>query len=293
MINHLEGKHLKLVHYLCNECKKQQNITFTDKDKSDFYPPPPFNGLTLFSHLHTCKGGVTGVNNLYIDHNLDVRSYNFVKLPEFQRKRKMMIPGAPKPKNPEVNITHIRAKNDLNIIMINEVAGANITIGTIPETDPVKILSSDMEMVQIKYFESNTKLDNLMEKWMQMLVNSIEVLLPSNIGLILESLIYILEEKRMFPSDFDAKLIRTILASHDVYISNVSEDSVDHLKNIYEDGEYMVGIIALLKENSTMRLHDFTNQMRGVSIKKIIYAILMLENHGAIHVDRPGILSMM
>lgn len=287
----MTGDYYKRVVYLCNECKLQQRIIWSELDREKWYPPPPYNGLALFSHIHPCKGGILGVNNLYIDHNLDVRSYQFVKLPEFQRKKKLMIPGAPKPKNPEVNLTHIKEKGDLNMIIINEMAGANITIGKIPEEDPIKIVSSEMEMVQIKYYSSNTTFSKFMNKWINLFVNAVEMLLPSTLGLYVDALIYILEEKNTLPGDFDTQILKMILASLDVYITSQPIDDISHLSSIYGDeGALMVEIFDILHDNIAVRLHELVLNLKNVSIKKIIYSVLMLENHGAIIVDRPGII---
>ena len=108
-----------VVTYLCNECKTTQNVIFTPIMNQEFILDDPefqASGLALYSHMHVCKFGILGVNSLFIDHNLHVRSYNYVNLPKYKIKTKVSIPMPGAPKSDEgatstLRVTHVRDKN--------------------------------------------------------------------------------------------------------------------------------------------------------------------------------------
>ncbi|MCY3410821.1 MAG: hypothetical protein INQ03_04200 [Candidatus Heimdallarchaeota archaeon] len=289
----------KRVVYLCNECNITQNIVFTPEMKEE-YIPKDLNGLALYSHIHTCALGMLGVNNLYIDHNLDVRSYQYIKLPKYVPKKKVAIPmpGAPKVGGEaglkELKITQVARKNDLNLVINFELIGTELTIGTFDRKNspPVKKLSSDMEMVSLIYYRSNTGYTSQIEKWLIEFVNSIEMIPPSKLGIIVEVLRYILEEKDNEPGEFEKMILKTILASHEIYFQNNNTNlDVSFLKELYgeNEGNAMASILDLIDQFPLMPLHNYALNL-DEEIVFVIYCFLIMEKHGLITIHRPGII---
>ncbi len=292
------SSHEKQVVYLCDVCKTTQMILFTPKMKEEFLPKD-LNGLALYSHSHMCANGMIGVNNLYIDHNLDVRSYNFLKLPKYVPKKKMVIPMPGKPVDNDnlkfIHITHINSKNDLNIILFNEMTGTEIQIGTFDKknTSPQKIVKSEMEMVILKYYYSNTMYTSQIEKWLVSLTCFLEMIPPSKLGIIVEVFRYILEEKNKMPTKFEQMIMKTILASHEIFFTNNNTNmDTAFLTGLYgeAEGKTMQAIMELIDENPLMALHQYSQKLNE-EIVYTIYCFLILEKHGLITINRPGIIT--
>lgn len=287
----------KQVVYLCNSCKKTQMILFTPQMREEFLPKD-LNGLALYSHSHICTYGMIGVNNIYVDHNLDVRSYQFQKLPKYIIPKKTLVPlpGSKKTVDNlrEIHLTHINNMNDLNIILTNEMIGTEIVIGKFDKekNSPLKIMRSDMEMVELKYYRSNTPYTSQIEKWLSALLNFLEMIPPSKLGIIVEIFQYILEEKNKFPTKFEKMILKTILASHEIFfVNNNTNMDTSFLQGLYgeNEGATMQKILQLIDEYPLMPLHEYSLKTKE-DIVFVIYCFLLLEKHGLIEINRPGII---
>ena len=283
------------VQYLCNKCKISQIIQFTDQMKEIYVTKDP-NGLSLYSHIHLCEDGFVGINNLYIDHNLDVRSYSFVEIPQYKRKVKMMVPGAPKIKKDKelINVTHISFKNDLNLLIQFDISEFVIQIGSYNHSNnvPLQTLVSSSGIVCIHYYESAMKFTSQLEQWLQTLLDSLEVLVPNKLGLIVEILQFIIRDKDKFPSDLDKNIIKTILVSHDIFFEFNQGVDISHLSHAYgeENGVLMEALIEIIETNPLIKLHKLVLKFKK-SVITIMFALLILEIHGVIKINRPGIMS--
>lgn len=287
------------VQYLCNECNVAQNIVFSPKMKKE-YIPKDLSGLALYSDIHICTMGILGVNNLYIDHNLHVRSYSYVKLPDYKAKKSNGIPMPGKSSEDshdltEIIITQIFEKNDINITIYNAYSETLLNLGNVDynKQAPVKTLTSAMGIVNLKFYYSKTRYTSQLEKWLELFVNIYESLPPSRFGVIVEVLRFLLDEKDNFPSEFDEMIMKTILASHEIYFELVEgAHDGDFLDNVYGEGEgkVMKLILELIEENPMLPLHDYSLTLKE-EIVFVIYCFLLLEKHGLIIIYRPGIIT--
>ena len=75
----------KVVTYVCDACKQVRRLAFTPERYAQ-YVSDNLTGLALFSDIHNCVEGLRGVNNLHIDHDYNVRSFEYLKLPEYRKK---------------------------------------------------------------------------------------------------------------------------------------------------------------------------------------------------------------
>lgn len=263
--------------------------------KEEYLGDPDSNGLTLYSHIHICKFGFLGVNNLQIDHNLHVRSYNFIELPEYKKPSVAVVPGAPKviSDKRQVRVTHLLEKNALNIIIRNEISDYQINVGTIDFSKMAarKTIRSMNGKVIGKFYYSNSVYTSQMEKWGELFLNLIEYLLPSKLGVILEVLQFIMEEKNEFPSQLDKNIIQTILSSHDIFFEIIAEEDKDQLMESYgeSEGSTMIKILEAIKQDMMIQLHQLVLDLKE-DIIFIIYCALILERHGYIIIHRPGII---
>lgn len=283
------------VQYLCNQCKTSQLIHFNEEMKKE-YISSNLNGLSLFSHIHLCENGLAGVNNLYIDHNMNVRSYSFIEIPQYKRKIKMKIPGAPKiQKQMEtIKLTHISYKNDINLFIQFEMSEFSIQIGpnNLSNSVPEKSMVSSGGFIRLHYFESGSKFTSQLEQWLMVFIDNLEILIPGKLGIIVEILQFIIKDRENYPSDLDKNIIKTILVSHDIFFDFIQGINVSHLAHAYgeENGILMLKIMDMIEKESMIKLHEMVLKFKK-SIVTIMFALLILEMHGVIIINRPGIMS--
>lgn len=283
------------VQYLCNQCKISQNIQFTD-DMKDLYITRDPNGLSLYSHVHLCEMGMAGVNNLFIDHNLDVRSYSFIEFPGFKKLSKMLIPGTPEVKKEKkiVHLTHITHKNDLNILIQFDMASFVVQIGPYNHSNnvPQHTLVSNSGIVNIHYYESDVKFTSQIEQWLDTLLDNLEILVPGKLGIVIELLQFIIRDNDKYPTDLDKNIIKTILVSHDIFFELNREVDINHLSHAYgeENGMLMRGLIEMIEKDPLVQLHQMVLTFKK-NIVATMFALLILEVHEAIIIHRPDIMS--
>ena len=285
---------------LCNECNNPQTIIFTPSMKQSYILEDPefqARGLALYTDTHSCLQGITGANNLFIDHNLHVRSYKYLNLPEYKPKPKGGIPlpsAQPTDDTMEkIHISHIKEINDLNMTMHIAFFDAMFIFGhpDIQNAAPLKLLRSDSQLVTLRYYHSNSRYTSQMEKWLMLFINIFEYLPPSRLGLVLELIKFILEGKDNFPSEFDENIIKLILASHEIFLELNEMTGTEYLDAYGKDEALtMKELLLLLQEDPLKPLHQFSNDLNE-DVVFTIYCILILEKHGSITVHRPGIIS--
>lgn len=283
------------VQYQCNQCKISQIIQFTNEMREQYITRDP-NGLSLYSHIHLCENGMAGVNNLFIDHNLDVRSYSFIELPQYKRELKMSIPGAPKIDKEKsiIKVTQISYKNDLNIKIQFEAGKFDIDVGSFSpaKSNLQNILVSPFNLVYLHFYESEVRFTPQVEQWLNALIENLEILVPGKLGLIIEILQFIIRDKDKYPSDLDKNIIKTILVSHDIFFELNSEVDISHLSHAYgeENGVLMLNIIEMIEKDAMVNLHNMVLNFKK-NVVTIMFALLILEVHGVVTIYRPGIMS--
>ncbi len=236
------------------------------------------------------------MNNLQLDHNLHVRSYDYVDIPRYKRKVKMMIPGAPKMKKHKetIVVTQIFDKNDLNLLIQFDMSDFAIQIGQYNHSNnvPEHTLVSPTGIISIHYYESDIKFTPKLEKWLNTLTENLEILVPARLGIVIELIQFIIKDKDKYPSDIDKNIIKTILVSHDIFFEFNQGVDVSTLAHAYgdENGYLMLELISLIREKPMVKLHELVLAVKR-SIVEIMFALLILEIHGVININRPGIMS--
>lgn len=285
-----------LVQYLCNQCKVSQTIKFTEEMREMYVTRDP-NGLSLYSHIHLCENGMAGVNNLNLDHNIHVRGYNFIEIPRYKKKKKtMMVPGAPKAKKEkqDVRVTQIFEKDDLNILIQFDMSEITIQIGQYNHTNnvPAETITSNTGTVSIHYYKSKVKFTKQLEKWLRIVIDSWEMLIPSKLGLVVEVLQFIITDKDKYPSEMDENIIKSILVSHDIFFEFRQSSDFSTLSHAYgeENGTLMKNCMDWIQENPMTNLHEMVLKFKK-PVVEVMFALLILEVHGIIVINRPGIMS--
>lgn len=291
--------------YKCQHCQQTRTIDLDPEVHREMVNESP-NGLVMFSDSHRCENGIIGINNLQIDSHFVVRGFSFLELP--QRK----IPalpglGIPIPKahsSDEMKtfyITHIPPDESLKIVIIDKMLNVKINIGRVSEIDEFQILTihSDLGLLEIVFYPSNVIFTPMLEKWLTTLVNILEVLPATKIGLIVDTLKYILDSSSIEPIEFDIIFLKTILASHEIYFERVEGDELswaDHLainarpKYREKDVGVMMKIMAHLEENPYIPLQQYVSREIHQDLRYLIYIFLLLEVEGLIRIERPGIV---
>lgn len=288
------------VKYFCDVCKSTRKLKITRSDHEQLITNSP-NGLVLYSDVHICENGITGVNNLQIDGEYHVRSFVTLKLPEYQAQSSLIPkPGIPKPDNlTTMRILELPFDPHLNLIIEFNMLNSKIIIGgrNFDQTslDKAKyLILSDFTGVSISIFSISSSSEYI-DEWFSNLANTLELIPATKLGLIIESLKYIADIYHNPPSEFDIVFLRTILTSHEVYfiIDDLSE--MMNLPARYpstfneENMTIIEKFVAVLMDNQFLSLQDF-NQMVDRDVIYLIYLLLLLEKEHIIVIERPGIV---
>ncbi len=286
----------QVVTYVCDACKQVRRLAFTPEIYSQ-YVADDLTGLALFSDIHDCADGLKEVNNLYIDHDFNVRSFALLKLPEYRKKQVGMIPipsAAAVDDLKDIILTQINKKNDLNIEIHELALDVKIIVGEAAEV-PISTLESDMGMVQLNFYPSTTIYTPEIEIWFNQFVNIIEILPPTKISFLIEVIQYILDNMDHNPTEFDLKLVKTILASHEVFFTL---SKIERLTSFVSNNPYdlsskdlgiMQNMIDTIDEKPMIPLKDFVI-LYDIDFVHTIYLFLILEVQKIVIIDRPGIV---
>jgi len=258
------------------------------------------NGLVIYSDVHTCKDGVLEVNNLQIDKNYHIRSFEFLKLPEYRKKIKSMIPVPGLKKSVDdmdlIKIMEIDRNQEINLVIEDHFLNVMIRIGRFDHTvEPQKTLNSELGGITLYIFENGGELTQTLEAWYQYLIDTLEILPPTKLGMLLETLWYFMDNQNTEPSAFDKSIVRTILASHEIFFEI---NDITNVMNIYQkysesfseaDFDIIDQFLSSLQDNPRMPIQFFTDKS-DKDLVYLIYLFLILEKEDVIKIDRPGIV---
>ena len=264
------------------------------------------NGLVMHSDSHRCENGIIGINNLQIDKHFSVRGFTFLELPQRKLPQAAGL-GIPVPKSHATGdlktyiITHIPPNEVLRVIIIDHMLNVKINIGKVVENKDIPILTvnSDMGLLKIEFYPSEVIFTPMLEKWFTILVNIMEILPATKIGLIVDTLKYVLDSSFNEPLKFDVIFLKTILASHEIYFEMVEGSDLswaDHLainatpKYREKDVAVMMKIMAHLEENPYIPLQQYVSKELHQDLRYLIYIFLLLEVEELIRIERPGII---
>ncbi len=299
------GYNMPDARYYCDHCKQTRVIGF-DTDLHHAMVDKSPNGLIVYSDSHRCENGIIGINNLQIDKHFSVRGYTFLELP--QRKTPQLSNlGIPVPKATSTEkvktyfITHVPPDEGLRIVIIDHMLNVKINIGKVVENEDISILTvnSDMGLMEIVFYPSEVTFTPILEKWLTILVNIMEILPATKIGLLVDTLKYVLDSSLNEPIEFDVVFLKTILASHEIYFEMIEGGELswaDHLaihaspKYREKDVAVMMKIMAHLQENPYIPLQQYVSKGLHQDLRYLIYIFLLLEVEGLIRIERPGII---
>lgn len=260
------------------------------------------NGLVLYSDLHRCDEGILAINNAYVDLDFAVRSFSSIELPDKRNPSTKSFPGLPMPQTriaqttKEYLITQMLPKKSLRLIIEDSRLDAIIKIGRIPRKEkPIAVAESDQGSIVLDYYPSEMEYNTNMEKWFNILVNQLELLPVTRLGLFVETLRFIHSFYRSPPDAFQIKQLQTILSSHETYFRTLIELSKGGTlgtvgaKYGKELEILAIKILDVLKENPKFNLKEIALKLDWDLIH-LIYTLLIMEQEGFIEIQRPVIV---
>ncbi|OLS17062.1 MAG: hypothetical protein HeimC2_45150 [Candidatus Heimdallarchaeota archaeon LC_2] len=293
---------VRITKYYCKLCENNRNIELNEALHFEKIKNSD-NGLVLYSDIHYCKDRITGVNNLRIDGNFAIRAFEAQELPPVRSAHKFAIPGVGKIISKtyglkKLYITHLDLNTDFKLIIKDEPLMTIMNFGVDEEEIdfPIQSITSDLGTIILTFYESDIVYSQTIEKWLYVLVNSLEILPPTRFGLVLETIKYIMNFHNEEPTKFEISLIRTMLASHEIYFQITSDpDRYDNvavqLSSILSgiDTTFLMEILVFLELNPSAPLIEYI-KTHHYDLEYLIYLFLILEKENFIIIDRPGIL---
>ncbi len=293
--------------FQCQECKemRQYQVDVLDHEKRI---SKSSNGLVIYSETHRCSDGLLNINNLQIDANYAVRSYGQLKLPEHRKATPKAVPGLPSPKiihdedRKNFNITSMLPENGFRLVIYDEMVNVSINIGEVKvKKEPIiSRIESDHGYIIADYYHSKIPFSDNVEKLLVILINTLEIVPPTKIGLFVETLRYIHEIQQSSPSAFHIKLLKTILTTHETYFILENVENVDpitsDLKYKYGDemGNFAKELVDHLFKNPMTTLQNFMNlesaAHKNDDLIYLIHTFMLIEQTGLLIIDRPGIV---
>lgn len=281
--------------YYCNNCNSTRRFRIPRTKHEKLIEKSP-NGLVLYSDIHPCTDRLLEVVNLRIDKDLNVRSFELLKLPEY-KKQVVAIPVPSMNKDTDLAIVAIYRENQLNLKIQDHFMNYTLRIGrasaTKDESIAISKLDSDLGGITLQYFPSHIFYTPAVENWLSKLINILEILPPTKPGLLISAFRYFIDRHEDYPNEFDETFMKTILASHEVIAkpSNSENKELLMVKHSFsdEDTELINRIIDEVNK-SEISLLDFA-KTSGKDFTDLIYLFLLLEKEDIIKVERPGIVA--
>lgn len=287
-------------HYQCLLCQKRRTIKFDAKEHEDLVYDSP-NGLALYSDIHRCDEGILAINNLHIDINYDVRSFSSLELPDKRKPVSKALPGLPIARAhipQQLNIYHI-TQMDLNkefrLTIEDTRLNAVINIGRVSKREKaIAAVESDQGSVILFYYPCDIEYNTYIERWMNILVNQLELLPVTRLGLFVETVRFIHGLVRSNPDAFQAKQLQTILSSHETYfkvlvteVEEVGKLEICKIKYNEEVRNSAERILQSLRKNTGLNLKEVAFKV-DLDLIYLIYTFLIMEQEGIIEVLRPS-----
>ena len=284
--------------YLCDTCTSTRLYNITRESHENAIKNSS-NGLVTYSDIHRCKNGFLGINNLHVDHNYSVRSLEHLILPSEKRYKKAS-PGLPMPvakaeKINKVAITEMLPEGKgFRLIILDHDLGINLNLGKVKDKEiPIKSFKSRFGGIDLSFYKSDQDLDENIENWLIELINLLEELPPTKVGLFIETLRYIYSLRKIGPAKFHLNMLHTILTSHKIHIDLVTRPPNFELvetkfKEVYgsETVDMMSKLLIYIDLNPNTPLHKYT-QSNHEDMSFLIYLFLILEQEQLIQINRP------
>ncbi len=294
----LSENNVRMTKYFCTYCSKQRILNLDMAEHERLLSLSP-NGLRLFSDIHKCKDSQIEAVNLSIDADYNIRSQELLKIPEYKVMNAYSIPMPSLKKNQDdaitIRITHFE-NHDLRLILDSSMLQTTIIVGDIDESeDPLFTQTSTFEGIELKFYKSKKIVGPHLTEWFQFFVDTLEILPPSHLGNLLEVLDYICERHKYEVQNFDREFVRTILASHEVYVMLKDNVSLQYLKERLshvlrsDDFQIVDTYLQILEEMKAPSVSHLLN-LNAKNYIHQLYIILIMEKEGFFQIDRPGIV---
>ncbi|MDH5647570.1 MAG: hypothetical protein OEZ01_16285 [Candidatus Heimdallarchaeota archaeon] len=273
--------------YQCSECKE---VRFISVQLSHTNPnsPKDANGLVIYSDIHRCRNGVLGINNLHIDRNYAIRSFDVLELDLLASKNskvKSFIP-APNIKKDQnkINkylITDLIENRSIRFTLQNYPQNYIFNIGHVGSKDeePLLIVYSKNRSISLEVFQGNIKLTQTSELWLHNLVNLIEQHQPNHLGICIEAFRYIIDVHRTDVNEFYLNILSTIISSQNCFLLPVSSipPSNEELLESYGEDEIIIYklLIQMIYTASEITIHYILSQFE-IDVPYLLHMITNL-----------------
>lgn len=288
--------------YQCLLCTKMRDIEISLSEHEKLVSNSA-NGLVLYSDIHRCDEGILAINNAHIDKEYNVRSFSSLELPDKRKIEKKTALNLPIPKTSlsesikRYHITQMLPEKGLRILIEDSRLNAIINIGRIQprKEKPIAVAESDQGSIILDYYPSKLDYNTNMEKWLNVLVNQLELLPVTRLGLFIETLRFIHGFYRKRPDSFQIVQLQTILSSHETYftiMTKLSEgENLEGIAAKYGDDleEVALEIIGVLDKKPKLSLKEVASELDR-DLVYLIFTFLIMEQEGLLDVHRPAII---
>ncbi|MHA2504506.1 MAG: hypothetical protein ACXAE3_16760 [Candidatus Kariarchaeaceae archaeon] len=287
--------------YQCGICQKIRQLGWYD-DEHLHLVSQSMNGLVTYSDIHICKDSLTGVNQLSVDAEYNVRTFAQLEVPKVRAAGNIPAPNTGVQAGIKlINVTQLPNDFGVHVVIHDYMILSQIKFGRFDHESEIAIttLMSDMGMIQLDIFPSGSVFTAELEQWLLQLVRILEILPATTLGLLVDTMRYISDNYHSSPTEFDLMFIKTILASHEVhfFIDDYSKEKLETLRDdensVITDAHIAMidKFVRVMMENEMASMRNFTS-LPGVEMDliSIIYLFTILEAEGIIYIERPGIL---
>jgi hypothetical protein len=266
------------------------------------------NGLVSYSEIHRCSDGLLNIYDLQIDNNHAIRSFSQMKLPTHRRPSALAVPGVPSPrlktdeKRINFNIDKMLPEHGFRLVIYDDMINVSINIGEVDVKNELLIsrLESDHGTIRLDYYFSDIQYTTNIEKLLAILVNTLEIVPPTKIGLFVETLRYIHGIHKDTPTSFHIKLLKTILTTHETHfileeIENTQE-AISDLKYKYSEevGGFASELLERIESDLFAPLQKYmtmkSEHHKNDDLIFLIHTLMLMEQTGLLIIDRPGIV---
>jgi len=277
--------------YRCSLCGQNRHIHVDIEHHRARVSRSP-NGLLSISDIHYCTDGLLSLNNLHVDHNLHVRSFSLMELPDKKRKS-ISVLGIPEPGIRDIStyrITRMIAEGGYRIVLIDKQLQVKLNIGeVIPEEKPDETITSKKGDVILEYYTSDLPLRKFNRIWFQELVDALESLPPTRLGLFIEALRYVYKHEGQKPDFFGVQQLRTLLTSHKTNFTVLKHNwkAIRTVTNKYgnDKRESIDDMLRLIRNQPGISLREIQIQMRK-DLVYLIFLAIILEFEGILEIHR-------
>ena len=201
----------------------------------------------------------------------------------------------------KILIRNMKDKSLVKIVLKSELMGVELRIGEEVGEDiaPIGTAESDFCFTLLEYFDTSIPFTKEVEQWLQLVANILDTLPPTNLGNLWEVLNYMQDGIADVPTEFDERLLKRILTSHEIIVQFGNLTPEDQEKRLAElkdnlDSEtasLLEKIEKLIKESQDdeVSLRDIVRLAPEEDTLKVIYLFLMLEFKKIVTYEAPGI----